>query len=128
MKKLLILLILSWPLAVSAQQATVTHQGLTAPTLYQFELDTSGRVRIVVPEHAYLNYNPVKKPYKLTLQDVKNVIAFDHSEGIGRSLVGLVDVWYLIAKKEGKSDEQAAEFALKSLANKLKSLTKNVPK
>lgn len=64
----------------------------------------------------------------MTLQDVKNIVAFDHSQGIGRSLIGLIDAWYGKAKQAGKSEPQAVEYAFDQLAKTLNKMAERAVK
>lgn len=61
---------------------------------------------------------------ELTIERVKECIAFPKESGIYVSLSGMCDCWYGIAKNEGKTDEQAATIALDKLGAKMLELSK----
>lgn len=53
------------------------------------------------------------------LQTIKDCIVFDHTEGIGLSLVNLVDLWYLSAIDEGKTHKEAVIYSAKELSERI---------
>ena len=51
----------------------------------------------------------------MTLQDIKNAISFDKTQGIGLTLNMMVDCWYQM-KLQTSDHETAVSFALDELA------------
>lgn len=60
----------------------------------------------------------------LTIDAVKALISFPKQSEIYKSLTGLCDVWYDMARQEGKTVEQAAEIALVKLGEKVGEMAK----
>ena len=57
--------------------------------------------------------------FVLTLDIVKGCIGFDPNSGLYKSLIQLVDIWYLIAKKDGKSEDDSIWYAFDKLSEKM---------
>lgn len=53
--------------------------------------------------------------FVLTLEAVKNCIAFPPESPIFKTLNNACDLWYKHSKREGASDEEAAKYALDRL-------------
>lgn len=68
--------------------------------------------------------NTESTTYVLTLDKIKDVIAFPPSSQIHRTLSSMVDCWYGIAKKEGKTEDEALNETLDKLGKQLLSLGK----
>ncbi|GEM_PF-3037716 len=56
-----------------------------------------------------------QQPYELTLDKVKEMIAFDKNSGIYKTLVGLIDCWYATEIQNGKTEEEALLVTLDKL-------------
>lgn len=56
-----------------------------------------------------------KEKFTLTIQAVKNCIAFEPETPIFKTLNSACDLWYEHAKKQGASDEEAANYAFERL-------------
>ena len=106
--KILIFFLFALAFSCSAQNKTiagqhpVTHVGLMEPILTTKDI----------------------APPPLTIEDVKNCIAFPKGEWLHTTLCKMVDVWYAIEKKSGRTDEQAALIALDKLGEQLLKFSK----
>ena len=65
-----------------------------------------------------------KEPFVLTMQAIKDTIAFGENEPITQTLRGLCDCWYGIAIKEGKTESEALQYTLDRLSEKMLSMSK----
>ena len=113
-----------WANAQHKQEPTrdVVHREQTSTTS-----DSLAFLLLIMDLKETVMFNEFKTPgltaEKMSLQDVKNVIAFPHDNGIGRSLVGLVDIWYAIAIRDGETHENAILICLGKLGEKLNELS-----
>ena len=57
-----------------------------------------------------------KEKYVLTLEAVKSCIGYPPESLFFSTLSKLCDMWHEHAKREGSSDEEAAEYAFKRLS------------
>ncbi len=60
----------------------------------------------------------------MTLQDIKDAIAFKGDLKI--TFERLVDCWYQLALKEGKSEEEAIDIAFENLAEEIMGMSKDI--
>lgn len=60
---------------------------------------------------------------ELTLKEVKACVEFKDEELQGMVLI-FCDIWYAIAKREGKTDHEAAEYTLEKLGSFVLNLAK----
>lgn len=69
-----------------------------------------------MPQNRGEKLNIIKKEnFTLTLQAVKDCIAFPPESPIFKTLNNACDLWYKDSKREGASDEEAAKYALERL-------------
>lgn len=64
-----------------------------------------------------------KEPFVLTMQVIKNTIAFGENEPITQTLRNLCDCWYGIAIQQGKTESEALEYTLKCLGETMLSMS-----
>ena len=62
----------------------------------------------------------------LKIEEVKDCIGFDRSNGIGETLELMVDLWYKKALSEGLSDREAVMIAFDNLSNKITEMAKTI--
>ena len=65
-----------------------------------------------------------KQQFVLTMQVIKDTIAFGENHPITKALHGLCDCWYGIAIQEGKTESEALEYTLDCLGEKMLSISK----
>jgi len=64
------------------------------------------------------------KDFVLTMDVIKNTIAFGDNNNLTYTLKALCDCWYGIAKQEGKTEDEALRYTLDKLGEKLLSMSK----
>ena len=62
----------------------------------------------------------------LKIEEVKDCIGFDRSNGIGKTLELMVDLWHKKALSEGLSDREAVVVAFDNLSNKITEMAKTI--
>lgn len=62
----------------------------------------------------------------MTLESIKDCLAFEKGSGLHRSLSSLCDAWFAIDKKNGASDADAAKVVMDKLGAELLELSKSV--
>lgn len=103
--------------SATSQKVYQLRNDTAKTTFFLVPIDSMDRVKLPAADGATI------KHYKtLTIENVKACIGFQKESEVYRSLSGLCDVWYSVAKQQGKTDEQAAEAALLSLGEKVKEL------
>lgn len=112
--------------------AALVISSATAQKVYSFRSSTKNGTLVLVPIDSMDRVdlrgadNLTIKHYKtpLTIEAVKSLVSFPKQSEIYRSLTGLCDLWYDMARHEGKTDEQAAEIALVKLGEKVGEMAK----
>lgn len=61
---------------------------------------------------------------QITLQEIKDIVALPADSQIKKSFNGLIDCWYAIEIKAGKTEEEALLITLDKLREKLDEFTK----
>jgi hypothetical protein len=61
----------------------------------------------------------IKEKKELTLQSIKDCIAFDKTDLLYTSLSGMCDCWYGIEKQKGLDEKQALSVVLNNLSKEM---------